>query len=181
MARFTMPDTTFITRLTEGNYPNFHQVMPKDDGDGVPVDRVLLLSAVKRVRLVSETYIFEFGHRALNVRTGKGKDDTCGEGLESLLIGKTPERRIMFNVDYVLDALAATDKDQVLLHVTDGVSPILITAVDTTWQCVIMPMREAVVEPTRSEAPVAPSAPAAAAPQPRAKPKQAAAANKAAA
>jgi len=52
-AHFMTTNTTIITRLIEGRYPNYNGVIPKDNPFNVNVDRALLVNALKRVVVFS--------------------------------------------------------------------------------------------------------------------------------
>lgn len=51
---FTLSDNIFICRAIEGRYPNYNSVIPKNNHNTLIVDRVALLSAIKRVSICSD-------------------------------------------------------------------------------------------------------------------------------
>ena len=50
---FRFGDTTFISRLIEGRFPNYEQVIPKEQKTTAQINRAELLSALKRVSLLT--------------------------------------------------------------------------------------------------------------------------------
>jgi len=151
MGRFTLQDTVFITKLTEGTYPNYKAVIP-EARQGVLIARADLLGAVKRVSLVSETCILEFDRYTLTVRSGKEKEGS-GEGMETLPIpcsppsgqhsccSDSPKATVSFNGQFMIEALDAIEDDQICIQVADEITPALLTAPGKTWQCAIAPIR----------------------------------------
>lgn len=51
---FTLSDTTFICRAIEGRFPNYNSVIPRNNFNTLIVDRIALLSAIKRVSICSD-------------------------------------------------------------------------------------------------------------------------------
>jgi DNA polymerase-3 subunit beta len=52
-ATFTLPNYRMVCRLIEGRYPNYNSVIPQNNPHKVTIDRVILLSALKRVSVFS--------------------------------------------------------------------------------------------------------------------------------
>jgi DNA polymerase III subunit beta len=103
------------TRLIEGSYPNYEQVIPKDNDQFATVDKAALSSAVKRMAIVASDQThrirmaFESDRVQLNVMTpdlGEGHDELElsfeGDGLE-----------IGFNAHYLLEVLRYMPTDEV--------------------------------------------------------------------
>jgi DNA polymerase III subunit beta len=139
-AQFVIGETTVFSKLIEGNYPNYQQVIPKELGIAIPISRTDLLAVLKRVNLIHDSCKLEFEGQTLTIRA-RGKREIPGDAVETLFIPKTEEREIHFNTQYLIDALNAVESDEVLFHVTESTMPAVIKVPARNWLCVIMPMR----------------------------------------
>ena len=133
-----------VTRLIEGNYPNYEQVIPTTNDRTATVDKSDLVSALRRVSLLSRerTNAVKFGFEAgklvlssQNPEMGEAREDMdvdfAGDGIE-----------VGFNAKYLLDALSAMDQEKVTMLLKDSLSPcILKQPGDDDYKCVVMPMR----------------------------------------
>ncbi|MEX0936007.1 MAG: DNA polymerase III subunit beta [Gemmatimonadota bacterium] len=146
---FSSGGTEVYTRLIEGSYPNYEQVIPKDNDRIAMVQRKPFESAVRRVAAVAsdQTHrirlIFEPGHVRLNVLTpdlGEAHDemDVGFEG-EALTIG--------FNANYLLEVLRYVGTEEVKMSFkaperAATVEPVAVedgAAMD--YLCLVMPLR----------------------------------------
>lgn len=131
-----------FSKLIEGTYPNFRQVIPAQCEERIPIEREALLNAVRRVSLLvndkANPISFKFAKNQL-VITGTAQD--VGEAEERLPVkyaGK--EISISFNPEFVMDPLKNLSSDEVALEVTDELSPGVLKS-DTPFLYVLMPMR----------------------------------------
>jgi DNA polymerase-3 subunit beta len=142
------------SRLIEGQYPSYENVIPKQAHSVVRVARAELLRAARMVGLVSESVgsqpvsllVDEAGIRltaqALDVGEAEAEVEAELEGNPTY---------ISLSSRFLLDALAAHDADRVELRLNDPVSPALIRAVDDeSCTCVVMPIRLAVPPAARA-------------------------------
>ena len=144
-AQFTVGDVIICSKLIDGTYPNYKQVVPDCEGKGLPVSRTDLLGALKRVNIVASTgpspsCVLEFEGQMLTVMGTGAKSGHC-EALETLLIPKAKTMRVAFNPQYLIEALDAVADDEVLIYLTDATCPITIKVASKPWLCVIMPLR----------------------------------------
>lgn len=114
---FRTDGTEVYTRLIEGTYPNYEQVIPKDNDRHAVVDRRALESAVRRMAVIAsdQTHrirlLFESKCASLNVLTpdlGEGHDE-----LEVVYQGESLE--IGFNANYLLEVLRYMPTDEIRL------------------------------------------------------------------
>lgn len=114
---FRTDGTEVYTRLIEGTYPNYEQVIPKDNDRHAVVDRRALESAVRRMAVIAsdQTHrirlLFEDKRASLNVLTpdlGEGHDE-----LELVYQGESLE--IGFNANYLLEVLRYMPTDEIRL------------------------------------------------------------------
>ena len=141
-ASFEFDDVTLMTKLIEGTYPNFRQVIPAQCEQRIAVEREVLLTALKRVALLtsekSSSIKLTFGKNKLKI---SASSPDVGEAHESLAIkyaGK--EIQVAFNPDYIMEPLRNLINDEIYVELTDDLSPGVIKC-DVPFIYVLMPMR----------------------------------------
>lgn len=140
-------DTTEIyTRLIEGTYPNYDQVIPRDNDKVAVIEKKSFESAVRRMKVVASDQThrirlkFESGRVHLNVLT----PDT-GEGHDELEVGYEGEEiEIGFNANYLLEVLKHIPADEVMFKFkaperAATIEPAGDDAPD--YLCLVMPLR----------------------------------------
>ena len=131
-----------ITKLVEGNYPNYKQVIPAEASERVALVREELLQALRRAEIMtsekSNSVKLAFTKNNLTITANTPE---VGEGRESLAINyKGKDLAIAFNPGYLMDPLKALDNDEVFLELTDELSPGVLK-INGPFLYVIMPMR----------------------------------------
>jgi DNA polymerase-3 subunit beta len=139
---FELDGTTLASKLIEGTYPNFRQVIPTETKERIPLERELLLSALHRASILasekSQSVKLNF---AKNTLTITATTPEVGEAKETLSINyKGKEITIAFNPQYMMDPLRNLDADEVFIELTDELSPGVIK-VNAPFLYVLMPMR----------------------------------------
>ncbi len=131
-----------ISKLVEGNYPNYRQVIPTETKERISLAREELLQALRRAEFMtseksnSVKLAFTKNNLAITANTPE-----VGEAQESIAINyKGPEMAIAFNPGYLLDPLKALDTDEVFLELSDELSPGVVK-INGPFLYVIMPMR----------------------------------------
>lgn len=132
------------SRLMEGNYPNYQQVIPKEGGKKITVNRSELESALRRVSVLSKDKAnavkvsFTAGRMTLfssNPDFGEATEEIAAryEG-EALSTG--------FNARYLLDVFSVMDGDSLSLQMETALSPCLIQEAESPgFKCVVMPIK----------------------------------------
>ncbi len=139
-------DTIYI-RMVEGEFPKYHDVIPKEFTRTVYIDRNEFLSSIKRISLVGSSgttkgvplKMFISSDRIL-LSSENPEVGEVDEEIDARLEGQ--EIEIGFNGKYLADALSAFDSDDVIMSITSDSGPAVmksITGDDMT--CVIMPMK----------------------------------------
>lgn len=139
---FEYAATMVSSKLIDGTYPNYRQVIPGQCAERVAVEREGLLAALRRVSLVttdkSNATKLTFASNQLIVAT---TTPDVGEARETLPVkysGK--ELSIAFNPDFMMDPLKNLANDEVYIELTDELSPGVLKC-DSPFLYVIMPMR----------------------------------------
>jgi len=131
-----------VSKIVEGNYPNYRQVIPKETEHRVKVERELMLECVHRAALVtsdkSNSVKLKVSKNLLEI---SGSSSEYGESHESMAIAYDgPEVQVAFNPQFLMEPLKALTKDEVFFEFKDELSPGLFKTLDH-FICVIMPLR----------------------------------------
>ena len=143
-ASFELNDSHLITKLIEGNYPNFRQVIPGDANHRVTIEREVLLNAVKRVSLLvnekTNSIKFSFEDHRLAISANSPEIGEAEEVIDVRYDG--PKLAVAFNPEFVMAPLRNLDQDEVFIDLIDESSPGVVK-IDEPFLYVIMPMRVA--------------------------------------
>lgn len=144
---FRSPFTVVYTRLIEGPYPNYDQVIPKDNDRVAIADRVALTSALKRMSVIAsdQTHRIRLSFNAGLLRFSVQTPD-LGEATDELAIRYTGDPLdIGFNASYLLEILRYLPTDEVRLTFK---APERAATVEpegwsdpATYLCLVMPLR----------------------------------------
>ncbi len=134
------------SRLMEGNYPNYQQVIPKEKESGgkIGVNRGELESALRRVSVLSRD---KASAVKVSFATGQmtlfSSNPDLGEATEELPARYEGEALITgFNARYLLDVLGVMDGETISLQMDNPLSPCLIQESDSPgFKCVVMPIK----------------------------------------
>jgi DNA polymerase-3 subunit beta len=139
---FQINDTLLASKLIEGNYPNYRQVIPGEAKERVTLERELFLNAVHRVSLLSseKSNSVKLVFSKNNIEIAANTPDV-GEARESLAVAyKGREFSIAFNPEFLQAPLRALTNDEVYLDLIDEMSPGVIK-IQSPFLYVLMPMR----------------------------------------
>jgi len=137
--------TELSMRLVEGEFPDYHQVIPKERKHAIAFSREEFLSALRRLLVLTTER-----SRGIKLQVGKNSMEISvntpdiGEGVEEIATIHEGEGVIIgFNGRYLTEALGVMNEGQkVILYLKDEVSPgLLQTEEDQDFSYVIMPMR----------------------------------------
>ena len=131
-----------ISKLVDGTYPNYRQVIPGETKERIALGREEFLQALRRAEFMtsdkSNSVKLSFGNNNLGIAANAPE---VGEGRESLAINyQGKEMSIAFNPAYLMDPLKALDNDEVFFELIDELSPGVIK-INGPFLYVLMPMR----------------------------------------
>jgi DNA polymerase-3 subunit beta len=139
-----MPNFVMTARLIEGQFPNYEAVIPRAHPGRVSATRSALASALRRVSVMAEerNKPVKLALKPAELKVSASSQE-LGEAEEVLEVDYAGEEIVIgFNSRYLLEAMTALDKDQVVFEIKDAQSPGVIKSVeDEGYCCVIMPMR----------------------------------------
>jgi DNA polymerase-3 subunit beta len=131
-----------VTKLIEGSYPNYRQVIPGETKERISLAREEFMHALRRAEIMTSekqnSVKLNFTKNNLAI-TANSPD--VGEARETLAINyKGKEMAIAFNPAYVIDPLNALNTDEVFLELIDELSPGVLK-INGPFLYVVMPMR----------------------------------------
>jgi DNA polymerase-3 subunit beta len=137
-------ETVLVSRIIDGTFPNYEQVIPKAKEIEFKVKTADILSAVKRASLFAQdrggSVKFSLGKGLMKISAnaqGVGEEE---EEIEITYAGSPFE--IAFNPAFLLDALKNNDSPEIRFEFSSALNPGLVKPVDNDrYLCVIMPMR----------------------------------------
>jgi DNA polymerase-3 subunit beta len=131
------------TRLIEGQFPNYRQLVPEHHPNRLTVGREPLLDALRRVKLLAREAIpVRLELRASAVQLSAVTQDVgqAEEELDAKYEGT--EMGISFNPEYLADGIEAVAGDEVTLETLDGLKPAVVRAVGRDdYLYLLMPIR----------------------------------------
>lgn len=143
-ALFAVGDMQFLTRLIEGTYPNYEQVIPAGNERKVTVERERFSKIARRVAIMSRER-----SNAVKVELSEGlitltsSNPDLGEARDEIAVDyKGDGLSLGFNAKYLIDILEAMASEKIVMELQAPLSPVLLREEkDENYLGVIMPMR----------------------------------------
>lgn len=139
---FDFSQILIVSKLIEGTYPNFQQVIPAQCEERVAIDRETILLAVRRVSLLTDDQTasvkLTFGKNKLELVTNSPEIGEARETIPVKYDGK--EISIAFNPGFLMAPLRHLNSDEIFFELSDELSPgVIKTSVPFLY--VLMPIR----------------------------------------
>jgi DNA polymerase-3 subunit beta len=139
---FEVDGTLLVSKLIEGNYPNYRQVIPPEAKERIILERESFLNTVHRVSLLSSeksnSVKLVFSRNNIDIIANTPE---VGEARESLPVTyKGRDFSVAFNPEFLMAPLRNLPNDEVFLDLIDEMSPGVIK-VQSPFLYVLMPMR----------------------------------------
>jgi len=145
---FKLDETFIYSKIIEGQYPKYENVIPIDNDKKLIVNKDLLAAAVRRVAIFSNSYThqikFTLGKNLLKISS---EDiEFGGEGNEELEVKYDSEpMEIGYNGMYILDLIKNIDTEEAVFLLKDSVSAAIVTPItqrtNEELMMLIMPIR----------------------------------------
>lgn len=139
---FEIGSSIIVSKLIEGNYPNYRQVIPGESKERLTLSREQLLETTRRVSLLSSeksnSVKLTFGLNTVDVMANSPDIGEANETLEVKYEGK--EFSIAFNPEFLMAPLKSLEEDEIHLDLIDEMSPGVLRTEDA-FLYVLMPMR----------------------------------------
>jgi len=127
---FNMQDTLIYSKLVEGQYPKYENVIPIDNDKKLIANKDELASAVRRVSIFSNsfTHQIKFAVEGSKAKISSEDIEYGGEGKEEINVKyEFDNLEVAYNGVYVLDLLKHMDTDEVNFLLKDSVSAAIVT------------------------------------------------------
>jgi DNA polymerase-3 subunit beta len=131
-----------VSKVVEGKYPDYQQVIPKQAEHRIKLERELMLECVNRAQLVISEKQFQVKLKISdNTLEISGKSQEFGESQETMAIQyEGPTVQVAFNPRFLIEPLKALNNDEVFFEFKDELSPGVFKTMDD-FLCVVMPLR----------------------------------------
>ena len=141
--KFELANSVLISKLIDGKFPNYIQVIPKNNQKKLELNLKLFLDSVDRVASVSldkkDGVKFSLTQNTLNLSVN---NTNSGDGKETINVKFEHDLEISFNSRYLIDVASQLDGDKIELFFNDMGSPALIKdPSDFDSIFVVMPMK----------------------------------------
>ncbi len=140
-------DSVICSRVLEGPFPNYEQVIPKDTNKKLSVNRDELIDAIKRVSILADTVTHQvrFSLRKDRINLSVSTAD-IGEAQDTVPAAyEGEEMDVGYNANYILDILRSIDSDEVRFSLNTPLNAGLVEPVEKEegedLLCLIMPLR----------------------------------------
>ncbi len=137
---FELDNTIITSRLIEGEFPNYGQVIPKEEKQKLRVNKEALISAIKRISLYTtqDSLCVRFDLFKDKLILSKNTQD-LGEAKEELGVSYgEKEITIGFNPEFILDAVRELSEEEVVIEIADSDKPAVIRELNYIY--VVLPM-----------------------------------------
>jgi DNA polymerase III subunit beta len=145
-ARFDVGGATMVTRLLEGQFPNYERVIPTGHERKLTLERDEFIRAVKRAAIVAR----DNSHRVVLETQGAqlvltAESDKVGSARDEIEVAREGDDiQIAFNANYLGDVLNVVETEGVVLELTEPLRPGILRPIGdnaTDYLCVLMPMQ----------------------------------------
>ena len=125
--KFELKNSILISKLIDGKFPNYIQVIPKNNQKKLETDLKQFLDSVDRVASVSldkkDGVKFSLKKDMLNLSVN---NTNSGDGNENLKVKFDHDLEISFNSRYLIDIASQLNGDKIEVYLNDTGSPALI-------------------------------------------------------
>lgn len=141
---FALPGVRIVSRLLEGQFPNYRQVLPQEQPITITADRAELSAAVERAAVLARkgpaVVIIDVQDGVLTL---SARETDVGHSNEQLDVEQTGENgHNSYQARFILDVLRATESDKVQMAFDSGDAPATLGPDDSEdYLCLVMPVR----------------------------------------
>lgn len=140
---FNLGDTVIISRLIEGQFPNYQQLLPSDCDLRVKFSRHELIASLRRVALLAQNTSLvkvKIGTNEVEISAMSQDLGSAIERLTAMTDGEGME--IAFNANYLIEGLQSIGEDEINLELNSPLKPGLVRpAKDQGFIYLVMPVR----------------------------------------
>ena len=143
---FELGHSIVVSRLINGRFPDYKQVLPKNTLFEYKLSRQLLLNAADRANIIAShsNFVakFQFTESDLTISASNSKLGDYVEQLASQRLIGEREMTVSFNIKLLQEALKIIDQQEIVFEINSELSPCVIKPVgDQTYTHILMPIR----------------------------------------
>lgn len=137
---FRIAEMVVSSRLIEGQFPNYKQLVPKGEKTTIKADRELVMAAVKRALIFGHNLKVGVYSDHLRIATETPEVGDSSEEVPADVQGE--EMEIGFNGTYMMDGLSGVESEKMEMRLDDPQKPALIRTEDSDkYNYILMPVR----------------------------------------
>ena len=141
---FVAGNQSISSRLIDGQYPDYRQLIPTGYPNALRIGKDTLLSSLGRVRVLasdtSSSVRLSLNNTGVDVTTTSADQGNVNDTVDGDYRGD--DMTIAFNPKFLMEGIEATPGDEVILETTDPTRPAMVHGVDdTTFRYLLMPVR----------------------------------------
>jgi DNA polymerase-3 subunit beta len=137
---FKLGEMVVTSRLIEGQFPNYKQLVPKGEKTTVMVDKEELTSVVKRALIFGHNLRLAVYSEGIRIVTETPEVGDSKEELKAEIEGE--EMEIGFNGAYMMDGISGVETEKVRINMDDPQKPALVKdAQSEKYSYILMPVR----------------------------------------
>lgn len=146
-AFFQYRDVVVVSRLIDGKFPPYQNIIPTNFGRLIQVDREEFLKAVKRIAVIanreeSKRITLQTENGVIKLSTEVGGVGHAREVVEIIHPVDGDDIELAFNADYLSEVLSEIKSEMIRIEITGPITPCLIRAAETTeYRHILMPMQ----------------------------------------
>jgi DNA polymerase-3 subunit beta len=126
---FSCGSQSIVTRLLDGQYPNYNQLIPKQFQRSITVDRKSLIASLERIAVMADqknnVVKLSIGPEAIIASAEAADVGSASEAIAADVSGDPLD--IAFNVIYLLNGLKVMSSPEVLIEVNSATSPVAVS------------------------------------------------------
>ncbi len=144
---FNLGDIVLTSRLIEGPYPNYEQVIPSESDKRMVISKNELAGAVRRVSILSNslTHQVRFSVKNNSLTVSTTNTDVGGEGREVIPCDYSGDAiELGYNANYIADILSRIEGEEAIFELSNAVSAGVVYSPSVPKEqflCLIMPLR----------------------------------------
>jgi len=125
---FSFGSTNLVSRIIIGNYPDYKQIIPKNEKVKIEINRSSFVKAIKAAGIFSKTGINDisiaFKKNEVTISSSSSQAGENKVSLEADVLGEEDE--VFINFKYLLDGLNNIKSEQVIIKIIDNNYPCII-------------------------------------------------------
>ncbi len=145
---FNFGNANIISRLIEGKYPDYKQIIPNDFKTVIQIDKNEIIKAIKVTSLFSNISNNSIelklmaGSKNLEINSETNDLGSNNTKIAVEIEGNNKDINMAYNYKFLIDGLNSISGDKVILKINDDNSPMVLTSdVDKDYTYIIMPTR----------------------------------------